>query len=212
MGDIHESTTKAVEPLTYSRRAVVKSLGATIGAVAVWPYLSESAAEAFAEIQRTSAAPKLQFLTSAQYTTVDVLAETIIPADAHSPGARAARVADYIDLLLAESDDETREKWTSGLTALDEESVKRFKVPFAKATHAEAIALLTDISRNEFAAETPLEKFFHTTKEATIRGYYTSEIGIHKELTYKGNQYLGEFVGCTHPEHGYTAPGGTGAD
>jgi hypothetical protein len=192
------------EPLAFSRRSIVKALGATMGAVAVWPYLSDSAAEAFAEIQATKAAPKLQFLTPAQYTTVDVLAETIIPADAHSPGARAARVADYIDLLLAESDNETREKWTGGLTALDDESVRRFKVPFAKATQAQAVAFLTDISRNEFAAETPLEKFFATTKDATVRGYYTSEIGIHKELTYKGNQYLGAFVGCTHPEHGYT--------
>ena len=192
------------DPLVVSRRTVVKALGATIGAVAVWPYLSDSAAEAFAEIQATKAPPKLQFLTKAQYTTVDVLVETIIPADAHSPGARAARVADYIDLLLAESDDETRENWTTGLAALDEESTRRFKVPFAKATHAQAVTLLTEISRNEFAAETPLEKFFGTTKEAAIRGYYTSEIGIQKELAYKGNQYLGEFVGCTHPEHGYT--------
>ena len=42
-----------------------------------------------------------------------------------------------------------------------------------------------------------------TTKDATIRGYYTSEIGIHRELTYQGNKFLREFVGCTHPEHGY---------
>jgi hypothetical protein len=33
-------------------------------------------------------------------------------------------------------------------------------------------------------------------KRATIHGYYTSEIGIHKELHYKGNQILAEFVGC----------------
>ena len=44
-------------------------------------------------------------------------------------------------------------------------------------------------------AQTPLEKFF-ATKQATIHGYYTSEIGIHKELRYKGNQILAEFVGC----------------
>ena len=27
-------------------------------------------------------------------------------------------------------------------------------------------------------------------KQATIRGYYTSKIGIHQELRYKGNQFL----------------------
>jgi hypothetical protein len=35
----------------------------------------------------------------------------------------------------------------------------------------------------------------------TIDGYYTSEIGIKQELKYKGNTYLKEFKGCTHPEH-----------
>ena len=33
-------------------------------------------------------------------------------------------------------------------------------------------------------------------KQATIRGYYTSKIGIHDELHYKGNVFLKEFVGC----------------
>jgi hypothetical protein len=44
--------------------------------------------------------------------------------------------------------------------------------------------------------KTPVEKFFVTAKQATIHGYYTSELGIHKELRYKGNQILAEFVGC----------------
>jgi hypothetical protein len=26
-------------------------------------------------------------------------------------------------------------------------------------------------------------------KQATVRGYYTSKIGIHDELRYKGNQF-----------------------
>lgn len=42
----------------------------------------------------------------------------------------------------------------------------------------------------------PLETFFADTKQATIHGYYTSEIGIHQDLRYKGNTLLAEFVGC----------------
>jgi hypothetical protein len=190
------------QPVSLSRRAVVKALGA----IAVWPYLSDAAAEAFATIQATQAPPKLAFLTAAQYTTLDALAETIIPADAHSPGAREARVADYIDLLLSESDDQTQRTWTAGLALLDADSRRRFKAPFAQLAPEHATALLTDISRNEATPKTPLEEFFRTTKDATIRGYYTSEIGIHKELEYQGNRVLAEFVGCTHPEHGYVPP------
>jgi hypothetical protein len=185
------------QPLGVTRRTVVKALGA----IAVWPYISDHAAEAFAAIQAEQGPPKLAFLTAGQYATLDALAETIIPADDHSPGARAARVADYIDLLLAESDDQTQRTWTAGLTLLDVESRNRFKVPYAQLTPPQAAELLTGISRNESSPKTPLGQFFVTTKEATIRGYYTSEIGIQQELEYKGNRVLGEFVGCTHPEH-----------
>jgi gluconate 2-dehydrogenase gamma chain len=57
--------------------------------------------------------------------------------------------------------------------------------------------LFGDLSRLDPARKSPpLEAFFGDTKRATIHGYYTSEIGIHKELHYKGNQILAEFVGC----------------
>jgi hypothetical protein len=190
-------------PMTFSRRAALQALGATVGAAAVWPYLSDSSAEAFAAIQTTGAPPKLAFLTAAQYATVDAVAETIIPADDHSPGARAARVADYIDLLLAESDRPTQEAWTAGVTALDTASHERFGAPYARLTAVQASDLLADISRKELDPQTPLEHFFAAAKSATIHGYYTSEIGIQQELEYKGNRFLQEFVGCSHPEHGY---------
>jgi hypothetical protein len=189
-----------------SRRAALKTLGAGVGALAVWPALSEEAAAAFAAIQRTQAAPKLRFLTASQYATADALAETLIPADSHSPGARAARVADYLDLLLSESDAATKQAWSEGLAVLDAAAAEAVKAPFAKATSAQQIDILTPASRNEANPQTPLEKFFKAAKDATIRGYYTSEIGLMKDLQYKGNQFLGEFVGCTHPEHGYVPP------
>jgi glucoside 3-dehydrogenase (cytochrome c) hitch-hiker subunit len=185
--------------MAVSRRDVVKALGA----FAVWPYISDGAAEAFARIQAQQAPPAPQFLSRAQFTAVDALAEAIIPQDNHSPGARAARVADYIDLLLAESDPDTQKTWTTGLSLLDADSRRRFKLPFARLTAAQSTVILTAISKNETAPATPLETFFQTTKDAVIRGYYTSEIGIQRELEYKGNRVLAEFVGCTHPEHGY---------
>ncbi len=182
-----------------TRRAVLRSLGTGVGALAVLPELSGASLEAFAALQRTQAAPKLLALTAAQYATVDALAEAIIPADGHSPGARAARVADYIDLLLSESDAETKQAWTTGLAALDAAAQQQSSAPFVKLTPAQTTELLTAISRDEFAPKTPAEAFFRAAKDATIRGYYTSEIGIHKDLQYQGNKILGEFVGCADP-------------
>ena len=186
-----------------SRRAVLQAFGAAAGAVSVWPYLSDTAAEAFSAIQGTSAPAKLAYFTPERYATVDALAEAIIPTDNHSPGARAARVADYIDLLLAESDPQTQQTWEAGLVALDDECRRRFGASFSGLASAQALQLLADISRSEFSPQTTLEQFFAATKSATIRGYYTSQIGIHQELEYKGNKILRDFVGCTHGEHGY---------
>ena len=56
-------------------------------------------------------------------------------------------------------------------------------------------ALLAELAKNESDPKTPLERFFVEAKLRTIQGYYTSEIGIHKDLRYKGNQFLAEFVG-----------------
>jgi hypothetical protein len=189
--------------MTISRRDALKTLATSVGSASVWPSLSDIAAEAFAALQATGAPPALVFLTPVQYATVDAVAETIIPADDHSPGARAARVADYIDLLLSESEAATKKRWIDGLEALDKESRRRFKAPYVELTPVQAVELLTAISRNELDPKTQLEQFFTRTKEAVLRGYYTSEIGIHKDLQYKGNTYLQEFVGCTHPEHGF---------
>lgn len=186
-----------------SRRAAMKALAT--GAIA-WPVLSSRASALLAAVQQAGGAPALQFLSPAQYAAVDAIAEAIVPADARSPGARAARVADYVDLLLAESPSAFRAAWTEGLAALEAESQQRFGLSAGRVAPADLDALLTVASRNEASPSTALERFFAIAKEATIRGYYTSEIGIQKELEYKGNQILLEFQGCTHPEHGYVPP------
>jgi hypothetical protein len=80
-------------------------------------------------------------------------------------------------------------------------SRERFGKPFAESSQDQQIELLKEISKNERSPQTVEERFFRTVKYATIDGYYTSEIGIKKELKYKGNSFLREFTGCTHPEH-----------
>src|SRR3954467_5219263 len=52
------------------------------------------------------------FLTDPEFATLDELSEMIIPTDAHSPGARAAKVAEFIDRQLAEAwDEKARTDW-----------------------------------------------------------------------------------------------------
>ena len=189
---------KAAEsiPSHVSRRGALKALGTGLGAVVALPWLSDEGLLAFARIQETNAAPQLTVLSRPQFETLEVLVEAIVPTDERSPGAKQARVADYIDLLLSEVDREVTLQWFGGLAALDAEAMSRFRTPFSRLDARQVDAILQRISANERTPQTPLETFFVMAKQATIRGYYTSKIGIHEDLRYKGNQFLREFVGC----------------
>src|SRR5258708_8804845 len=59
----------------------------------------------------------LQFFTPDDYQVLETLTEMIIPADDHSAGAREARVAGYIDLVVGNSGNDTKTPWRQGLTA-----------------------------------------------------------------------------------------------
>jgi hypothetical protein len=179
-----------------TRRTALKTFGTGVGAVALLPWLSDEGLIAFARIQQTNAAPHPKVFSAPQFEALEALVEAIIPADDRSPGAKQARVADYIDLLLSESEPERSLRWVGGLAELDAEAVARFMTPFVHLTAEQVDAILQDISRNERAPRTPLEEFFVMSKQATIFGYYTSEIGIHQELRYQGNKFLQQFVGC----------------
>jgi hypothetical protein len=80
-------------------------------------------------------------------------------------------------------------------------SQERFSTAFITASSDQQVTLLKAISNNEYKARSIEERFFVAIKSLTVDGYYTSQVGIHKDLHYKGNAYLKDFVGCTHPEH-----------
>lgn len=154
-----------------------------------------------AQTAEKKAAYKAKFFNADQMALIATISELIIPTDDHSPGAIAAEVPEFIDLMVSESPAETKKNWTDGLASMDKLSQEKNNAAFNKATKDQQIATLTEISKNEAKPQTPEERFFRTIKNMTIDGYYTSKIGIHQELKYKGNTYLKEFKGCTHPEH-----------
>jgi len=138
-----------------------------------------------------------KFFTPAEFALVDELSDMIIPTDEKSPGARAAGVAAFIDGRLAESPDaEEKTRWHTGLQAVEALSQELNGKAFLQATPEQRLAVLTRMAAKESDPKTPAEQFFRTIKGSTIRGYYTSKIGIHTDREYKGNVYqTGEFAG-----------------
>jgi hypothetical protein len=142
-----------------------------------------------------------KFFNPQDMETIATISDLIIPTDEHSPGARAAGVSGFIDLIVSESSNEVKALWREGLVAVDRMSKLQFSTPFNQTAQEHQVSLLKAISRNERRPTTIEERFFVAIKSMTVDGYYTSPIGIHQDLRYKGNAYLKEFVGCTHPEH-----------
>lgn len=146
---------------------------------------------------RGPAGAPARFLTQAESALLDELTELLIPTDDHSPGARAAGVAAYIDARLVESlEPEWRARWRSGLQAVNALSLELSGKPLLEATPDQRVAVLTRMAAGESAPKSEVERFFVELKQWTVRGYYTSDIGIHADQEYKGNVYQpGEFAG-----------------
>lgn len=128
---------------------------------------------------------KPRFFTTEEYAMVDELTEIIIPKDEKSAGAKAAGVAAYIDQRLAEAvDGSEREEWRKQLSQIRSKG-------FLASAPARRIGIVASIEK---------EPFFAKLKAETVRGYYTSSVGIHDEMDYKGNTLQqGEYAGFLPP-------------
>ena len=178
------------------RRDLIKlgaaaTVAVSLGVARAEPLAGQAPAAAAAA--PSTAAPA--FFTPQEFAMVDELSELIIPSDGHSPGARAARVAAYIDSRLAEAwGEQDRIDWRAGLARIDE-LAKEAGASFMQSSPPQRLALLTRIAQREQDPQLPEERFFAALKARVINAYYTSEIGIKQELEYKGNSYLAEFAG-----------------
>ena len=133
-----------------------------------------------------------------QNDTVVAMIDQIIPAT-DTPGAKSARVNEFIDVILTDwADDEERKNFLDGLAGVDKQSNELFGKNFVDASPAQQVALLRAMDESIAAQRVrrmrhgntiPEERdkqlrgeFFNVFKGITVHGYYTSEIGFSQEL------------------------------
>jgi gluconate 2-dehydrogenase gamma chain len=191
-----------------NRRAALKVIAVGVGTASTLPMLETHVRGQHPEMQMgptpTALAPAVEvarFFDPQELETIAAISDLIIPTDEHSPGARAAGVSGFIDLMVNESPNEVKTLWREGLAAVNRMSELQCSAVFIRASQEQQTALLKTISKNERRPKTIEERFFVAVKSMTVDAYYTSPIGIHQDLQYKGNAVLKEFAGCTHPEH-----------
>lgn len=139
----------------------------------------------------------LRTLTPRLNDTVVAMAEQIIPAT-DTPGAKGARVNEFIDVILTEwATPDERAHFIAGLEDIDKQSEILFGKKFADASSEQQLAQLRAIDDATLAGrvvtahhgnhvsepDTQLKgNFWEVFKRITVHGYYTSEVGFSQEL------------------------------
>ena len=144
---------------------------------------------------------KLRTLNPHQNATVVTLTDLIIP-ETDTPGAKAARVNEFIDVILTEwATPEEQQTFLAGLAGVDKQSNELYGKDFVDATPQQQVTLLRamdDYSAAERAQrrekhgntvpefDTQLKgNFYDVFRGITLHGFYTSEIGYTQELKLK---------------------------
>jgi hypothetical protein len=152
----------------------------------------------------------LRTLATHQNDTVVAMTEQIIPAT-DTPGAKGARVNEFIDVILTEwATPEERAHFLEGLAEIDKQSQRLFGKDFVDASSEQQLAQLRAIDDATLAGriahahhgnhvEEPDQQmkgeFWEIFKRITVHGYYTSEVGFSQEL--KLQIIPGAQHGCT---------------
>jgi len=193
-----------------NRRELLRVLGAS----ALLPALPDRSAErlgaAGRRVHARARSRGLQVLDPHQSETVATIAELIIPTT-DTPGARAAEVHRFIDLLLAEwGTDDERAQFLKVLADVDARTRTAFGVDFLSATDAQRGTILTQLDAEAQSQRGGAERdrqppFFQQMKWLTVFGYCTSEVGATAELHYE--VIPGSYDGCTDLRRASAGPG-----
>lgn len=155
--------------------------------------------ELFALFRQAQPPPgyQLRTLTPHLNDTVVAMIDQIIPAT-DTPGAKGARVNEFIDLILTEwATPEERARFLDGLSGIDRQSQSLYGKNFADASPDQQLAQLRAVddavmsnrpARPRHGNTIPKpdaqleDDFWQVFKRITLHGYYTSEIGFTQEL------------------------------
>ena len=123
------------------------------------------------------------------------MAETILPAT-KSPGAKAAKVGQFMTVIVNDCyDEKDQQTFHEGISKLNEACKKMFEEKFMKLSQDKRHDLLLSLDKeakeyqNKKNKTSDKEKaaqdhYFTMMKQLTLWGFFTSEIGIKQALSY----------------------------
>ena len=153
-----------------NRRYALRVLGASVASAAVTPH-AIFALDRHPLVPQQSGGPwSPRLLTAHEAESVATLADLIIPTT-DTPGARAARVHEYIDYTLSQEPAADQQRFRDGLAWMDRHSRTRFARDFVSLSSADQTTILTSLSATGAPSEAAGAAFFVDVRRRTIDGY-----------------------------------------
>ena len=174
------------------RRAVLQSLASGVGVAAFASgasaaHVHHAAAVAADAAAETGASWELLFLDRHAFDTLATLSEQIVP------GARAVKVPEFLDRLLAVESTETQQHFMQALGAFEAQARAVHGMPWKSLSGEQANALLTKISTLPDGDIS--RQAFDRIKGAVAETYFQTEAGM-KELGWDGSMTFSPPSSC----------------
>ena len=169
-----------------NRREAISAVGFLVGGTVI-------GAEAFLSgcSNKPSSPPLNGVLTSDQIGFLDEVGETILPMTATSPGAKEAKVGEFMDIMLKDCYSPADQKiFLDGIATVDNARKAKYDNGFVKLKPDEKHALLLSIDgeaskyKDTRKAGDPETHYYSMMKQLTLLGYFTSEVGATKALSH----------------------------
>jgi len=196
-----------------NRREALSSVALLLGGTII-------GADAFLSGCKTTVKKEGLFATS-DIALLDEVGETILPATASSPGAKEAKIGDFMKVIVTDCYTEDDQNiFTAGIKKLNQASTKKFNQDFVNLTSGQKHELLVSLDKeakdhqdainkrnsaltaaqkherelkgNKDADDSP--HYFTMMKQLALWGYFTSEPGATKALRYE--PVPGRYQGC----------------
>jgi hypothetical protein len=148
-------------------------------------------------------------LTMDDIAFLDEVGEVILPTTASSPGAKEAKIGEFMNAIVTDCYNPGEQKiFREGISKLNEASSKKFSKTFVELTPEERHEMLLTIEQEVSVykktkkPEDP-EHYYSMVKQLTVWGYFSSEVGAKQALRF--DAVPGRYEACVPLEKGQKA-------
>jgi len=131
---------------------------------------------------------------------LDEVGETILPTTASSPGAKAAKIGEFMKTIVTDCYEEKDQKvFATAVDKINDAAKKKYSKGFIELDATQKHDLLVDLDKEakeygKTKKQDDPNHYFSQVKQLTLWGYFTSEPGATKALRYVA--VPGKYEGC----------------